>query len=124
MRFSFEPSDIVSRVMSFGSPTPIEVAVSGPDFAADRAVRPEAPTDRWRRSRRCAICQFEQELDYPAVKVDLDRERAGVMGVTAEQIARSLTEATSSSRYTAANFWADPRAASGIRCRSRSRSSG
>jgi multidrug efflux pump subunit AcrB len=37
VRFSFEPSDIVSRVMSFGSPTPVEVAVSGPDLAANRA---------------------------------------------------------------------------------------
>src|SRR5688500_17998830 len=36
VRFSFEPSDIVSRVMSFGSPTPVQVAVTGPDFAADR----------------------------------------------------------------------------------------
>ena len=56
VRFSFEPSDIVSRVMSFGSPTPVEVAVSGPNFADDRAVRREAQRASWPRSRRCATC--------------------------------------------------------------------
>ena len=89
VRFSFEPGDIVSRVMSFGSPTPVEVAVSGPDFADDR------PTPRSVRGELAAVpslrdLQFEQELDYPAIKVELDRERAGAMGVTAEQVARSL----------------------------------
>ena len=40
-QFSFEPGDIVSRIMNFGAPTPVEVAVSGPDFAATRDVRGE-----------------------------------------------------------------------------------
>jgi multidrug efflux pump subunit AcrB len=50
---------------------------------------------------------FEQELEYPAVKVDIQRAVAGAMGVTADQVARSLIEATSSSRFTVPNFWAD-----------------
>jgi multidrug efflux pump subunit AcrB len=53
--------------------------------------------------------QFEQELDYPAVKVDIDRQLAGMLGVTANQVGQSLTEATSSSRFTVPNFWADPK---------------
>ena len=113
MRFSFEPADIVSEVMSFGSPTPIEVAVSGPDFAETAAFRAEAARRRWRRSRRCATLQFAQALDYPTVKVDIDRERAGMLGVTAEQVGRSLTEATSSSRFAVPNFWADPKSGVG-----------
>jgi multidrug efflux pump subunit AcrB len=52
---------------------------------------------------------YEQELDYPAVKVDVDRQRAAMFGVNIDQAARSLTEGTSSSRFTAANFWADPK---------------
>src|SRR5207302_7666831 len=51
---------------------------------------------------------FEQELDYPTVKVNVNRERAGVLGVTASDVAKSLLAGTSSSRYTAANYWADP----------------
>ena len=52
--------------------------------------------------------QFGQALDYPTVKVDIDRQLAGVLGVTADQIGKSLTEATSSSRFTVPNYWADP----------------
>jgi multidrug efflux pump subunit AcrB len=107
-RFSFEPSDIVSRVMSFGSPTPVQVAVSGPDLSADRqyATRLQEELAKVPSLRDLA---FEQELDYPAIKVDFDRERGGVLGVTAQQAGRSLAEATGSSRYTAPNFWADPK---------------
>src|SRR5207249_800459 len=56
---------------------------------------------------------FAQELDYPAMKVDIDRSIAGAMGITADQVARSLTEATSSSRFTTPNFWADAKSGVG-----------
>jgi multidrug efflux pump subunit AcrB len=49
-----------------------------------------------------------QPLDYPAVAVDVDRERAGLSGVTAAEVARSLVSATSSSRFVVPVFWADP----------------
>ena len=107
VRFSFEPSDIVSRVMSFGAPTPIEVAVSGPNLADSRqyAEKLRAKLAQLPALRDLA---FEQELDYPTVKVTLDRERAGVLGVTTADVANSLVAGTSSSRYTSANYWADP----------------
>jgi multidrug efflux pump subunit AcrB len=112
VRFSFEPGDIVSRVMSFGSPTPVQVAVSGPDFKADRefATKLQQSLAKVPALRDLA---FEQELDYPAIKVNFDRERGGVLGVTAEQAARALAAGTSSSRYTTANFWADPKSGVG-----------
>jgi len=112
VRYSFEPSDIVSRVMSFGAPTPIEVAVSGPDFAKTRpfAQNLQAALAKVPSLRDLA---FAQELDYPAVKVDIDRELAGMLGVTADQVGKSLTEATSSSRFTVPNFWADPKSGVG-----------
>jgi multidrug efflux pump subunit AcrB len=112
VRFSFEPSDIVSRVMSFGAPTPIEVAVSGPNLANSRqyaeklrGVLAQVPTLR--------DLAFEQELDYPTVKVTVNRERAGVLGVTANDVAKSVVAGTSSSRYTSANYWADPKSGIG-----------
>jgi multidrug efflux pump subunit AcrB len=51
----------------------------------------------------------EQALDYPGVNVDINRERAGQLGVTVNQIGQSFAAATSSSRFVAPNFWADPR---------------
>ena len=112
VRFSFEPSDIVSRVMSFGAPTPIEVAVSGPNLADSR---------QYAEKLRAKLAQvptlrdlgFEQELDYPTVKVTVDRERAGVLGVTTDDVAKSVVAGTSSSRYTSANYWPDPKSGIG-----------
>src|ERR1035437_8338280 len=105
--FSFEPSDIISRVMSFGSPTPVEVAVSGPDLAVDRAfaekVRAKIQTIPSLRD-----VQFGQSLDYPTVDVNVDRQRAGLMGVRMADVSRSLVTATSSSRFVVPNYWADP----------------
>ena len=106
--FSFEPSDIVSRVMSFGSPTPIEVAVTGPNIKDDRAFA-EKLEARLKEVPSIRDLHFGQCVDYPTVKVKLDRERAGIMGVTSSEVAKSVVAATSSSRYVLPNFWADPK---------------
>ena len=107
VRVSFEPSDIVSRVMSFGSPTPIEVAVSGPSLAVNKehadkiyAKLKELPALR--------DVHFAQSLDFPTVDVNVNRERAGLLGVKVGDVTRSLVAATTSSRFTVANYWADP----------------
>jgi multidrug efflux pump subunit AcrB len=105
--FSFEPSDIVSRVMSLGAPTPIEVAVSGPNLATDREVADKI-RERLRTIPALRDVQLGQALDYPTVEVAVDRERAGLMGVKMAEVSRSLVAATSSSRFIVPNFWADP----------------
>ncbi|HEV3445591.1 MAG TPA: efflux RND transporter permease subunit, partial [Gemmataceae bacterium] len=53
--------------------------------------------------------QLVQPLDYPAIKVQIDRQLAGASGVTTEQVANSLVAATSSSRFVVPNYWADPK---------------
>jgi multidrug efflux pump subunit AcrB len=108
VRLSFEPADIVSEVMSFGSPTPIEVSVTGPNLADDRAFAEKI------RKELAGIpslrdLQYGMSLDYPTVNIELDRERAGLSGVTAQDIARSVLTATSSSRFVVPNYWPDPK---------------
>ena len=105
--FSFEPSDIVSRVMSLGSPTPIEVAVSGLNLAASRAFA-QTIKDRLQRIPALRDVQFGQSLDYPTVDVTVDRQKAGLMGVKMADVSRSLVTATWSSRFVVPNYWADP----------------
>jgi multidrug efflux pump subunit AcrB len=105
--FSFEPSDIVSKVMSLGSTTPIEVAVSGPTLAADREFAQEVK-ERLEKVAALRDVQFGQSLDYPTVDVAVNRERAGMMGVRMVDVSRSLVAATSSSRFVVPNYWADP----------------
>ncbi len=106
--FSFEPADIVSRVMALGSPTPIEVAVSGKDFAASRA-HAETLRAKLAELKDLRDVQFSQTLDYPSVDVNIDRERAGLLGVKMSDATRSLVAATASSRFTVPNYWADPK---------------
>ena len=105
--FSFEPSDIVSQVMSLGSPTPIEVAVSGPTLATNREFATRV-LERLAKIPALRDVQFGQALDYPTLDVKVDRERAGLMGVQMAEVSRSLVAATSSSRFVVPNYWADP----------------
>ncbi len=107
VKFSFEPSDIVSRVMSLGSPTPIEIAVSGPNLAANRE-HAEKLRAALANISSLRDLQYQQALDYPTVEVNVNRERAGLLGVTVADVARSVVAATSSSRFTTPVYWADP----------------
>jgi multidrug efflux pump subunit AcrB len=105
--FSFEPGDIISRVMSLGSDTPIEVAVSGPNLAASREFA-EKVKAKLQEIPSLRDVQFGQSLDYPTVDVAVDRQRAGLLGARMTDVSRSLVAATSSSRFVVPNYWADP----------------
>ena len=107
LRLSFEPQDIVSRVMSFGSPTPIEVAVSGPSLPTSKE-HAEKLLAKLKELPYLRDVQIAQTLDAPTVNVKIDRERAGLLGVTVEDVTRSLMAATTSSRFTVPVYWADP----------------
>ena len=85
--------------MSLGSPTPIEVAVTGPSLTANQA-HAEKIREQLERIPALRDLQFGQSLDYPIVDVALDRERAGLLGVKTADASRSLVAATSSSRFT------------------------
>jgi multidrug efflux pump subunit AcrB len=106
--FSFEAGDLVTKVMSFGSPTPVEVAVQGPDLTANRAfadkIRHELSSLPFLRD-----LQYAQPMDYPTMEIKVDRERAGQFGLTVADVARSLVSATSSSRFVSPNYWRDPK---------------
>jgi len=107
-QFSFEPGDIVNRIMNFGTSTPVEVAVTGPDFAANRTFAAKV-RDELGRIPALRDLQYGQALDYPAIHVDVNRQMAGQLGVTVDEIGRSFAASTSSSRFVAPNYWADPR---------------
>ncbi len=109
--FSFEAGDVVSQIMNFGAPTPIEVAVSGPNMQANRSHAGKIMAEV-RKIPFLRDLQYGQPQDYPTVDINIDRQRAGQLGVTVEQVGRSLVAATSSSRFVQPNYWRDP--ASGI----------
>jgi multidrug efflux pump subunit AcrB len=104
---SFEAGDIVGDVMSFGSPTPIEVVVSGKNYKADLAYTAELMKEM-KSIGSLRDQQYRQPLDYPTVQVLIDRERAGLAGVTAADVGKALAPVTLSSRFLAPSFWRDP----------------
>ncbi len=107
VRFSFEPQDIVARVMSFGSPTPIEIAISGSSLPVSKAYA-DRIIEQLGKIPYLRDVQIAQTLDYPTVTVNVDRERAGLLGVKMADVTRSLVAATTSSRFTKPVYWADP----------------
>jgi multidrug efflux pump subunit AcrB len=104
---SFEAADIVTQVMSFGSPTPVEVAVQGislqDDYAFARKVQAQMAKLSFIRD-----LEFAQAADFPTLDIRIDRDRAGQFGLTMADVVRSVIPATSSSRFTQPNFWRDP----------------
>ena len=110
---SFEAADIISQVMSFGSPTPIEVAIQGPSLAASRGFAEKVRAELVKIDALRDL-QYAQPLDYPSLQIQINRDRAGQFGVTPADVGRSLVAATSSSRYTDLNFWRDPGSGNGF----------
>jgi multidrug efflux pump subunit AcrB len=111
-QFSFEAADIVTQIMNFGAPTPVEINVSGPDLGADR-VFAEKLRGEVAKIGGLRDLQYDEPLDYPSIDINVDRERAGQLGVTTASVGRSFLAATSSSRFVTPNYWADPKSGVG-----------
>jgi multidrug efflux pump subunit AcrB len=106
--FGFEPGDIVTKVMSFGSLTPIAVRVVGTDL---KSVRSHAEKIAFEMKSIPFLrdVQFEQTLDYPSVEVTIDREKAGLSGAKVDDVRNALVMATASTRFASLNYWIDVR---------------
>ncbi len=102
--FGFQPGNLVSQVMSFGSMTPISVRVIGTDLDNVR-LHAQKIAAEMKRIPCLRDVQFEQMLDYPAIRVDIDREKAGLSGIQVRDAVNPLIEATSCSRFIALNYW-------------------
>lgn len=105
---AFESPDLVSQVMSFGAPTPIEISIAGPRLADSEAYAREV-VDRLSGIAYLRDLQIGELLDYPSVEINVDRERAAQLDVTVEEVGRALAPVTWSSRFTTPVYWADPR---------------
>jgi multidrug efflux pump subunit AcrB len=104
---SFEAADIVTQVMSFGSPTPIEIAVQGVSLQSDYAFAQKIET-QLAKLDFVRDLGFAQENNYPTLDITIDRARSGQFGLTMADVVRSVVPATSSSRFTDPNYWRDP----------------
>lgn len=101
---AFEPIELTEKVLSQGATNPIEVRFSGMmkkrnEMYANKLLAKLKEFDYMRDQ------QIPQSLNYPTLNIDVDRVRAGQLGVEMADITRSLVASTSSSRYTSKNFW-------------------
>jgi multidrug efflux pump subunit AcrB len=102
--YGFQPGDIVTTVMSFGAASPISVRIIGTDLTEVRK-HAEKVAASMRKIPTLRDIAFEQQLDYPTVEVDIDRQKAGLSGVEVEDVAHALVMATSSTRFSNLNYW-------------------
>jgi multidrug efflux pump subunit AcrB len=107
LHLSFEAGDIVSQVMSFGSPTPVQIDVQGVNLDQNYAYLAKIETELRKLSflRDVSVVQPQK---YPTVEVNIDRQYAGQFGLTMADITNSMVAATGSSRFTSPNYWRDP----------------
>jgi multidrug efflux pump subunit AcrB len=106
VNLSFEPIELTEKVLSQGSPTPIEVRIVGKDKKVNE-VYAKKLVEKLNEITYFRDVQIAQPVDYPALNIDIDRTRASQLGIDMNDISRSLIAATSSSRYTEKNIWVD-----------------
>jgi multidrug efflux pump subunit AcrB len=106
--FSFDPGDLVSQILNFGTPSVIEVATTGPQYndVLSYAGKVQQELAKVTELRDLG---YEEPLHYPTVNVSVNRVMAGQLGTTADQIGQAVVSATGSSRFVSPNYWRDPR---------------
>ena len=105
--FSFLPADIVSQILNFGSPAPLDVQIAGTDLNANRAFAMKLLA-KIRHVPGIADPRIQEAFQDPALKVDFNREFAGVVGLTENDASTSLQTTLSGSTQTAPTYWLSP----------------
>ncbi len=105
--FSFLPADIVSQILNFGSPAPLDVQIAGGKTAERRAFADNLLA-RIRHVPGVADPRIQEQFQNPGLKVDFNRELAGVVGLTEGDASSSIQATLSGSTQTAPTYWLDP----------------
>ncbi|HEX3124749.1 MAG TPA: efflux RND transporter permease subunit [Rhodanobacteraceae bacterium] len=107
MTFSFLPADIVSQILNFGAPAPIDLQVRGSNLAANFAYAGKL-LDQIRHIPGVADAHIQQSAAAPVLNVDVDRSRAQYAGITERDVTNSLGVNLAGSSQTAPSFWLNP----------------
>jgi multidrug efflux pump subunit AcrB len=108
MTFSFLPADIVSQILNFGAPAPIDLQVRGNDLDADYTYANKLLA-QLRHVPGVADARIQQSARLPALDVNIDRTRARYLGVTAADVTNALVVNLASSTQVAPTFWLNPK---------------
>ena len=105
--FAFLPADIVSQILNFGLPAPIDIQIVGNKLDANRVVANRLLAEL-RGVRGLVDARIQQPGDEPAINVNVDRTRAIQAGLLQRDVSQNLLIALSGSSQTSPNFWLDP----------------
>jgi multidrug efflux pump subunit AcrB len=108
VEFFFQPADIVTQILNFGLPAPIDIQVVGADLEGNYAIAQQI-ANKLRRVPGAVDVHVQQLMSEPTLYLDVDRTRATQVGLNAREVATSVLLSLSGSSQTAPNFWLNPR---------------
>jgi multidrug efflux pump subunit AcrB len=104
----FSSGSLVDAVVSMGAPAPIDIQIAGASLDADNRVAQEIGR-KLRESREIADVFMPQDLDYPSLRIDVDRLHAAKLGLTEREVLTNVITSLTSNQMIAPNLWIDPR---------------
>jgi multidrug efflux pump subunit AcrB len=107
-QFAFLPADIVSQILNFGLPSPLDVQVAGNDVEGNRKFI-QSLLPKLSSVAGAVDLHIQQPYDYPQINVDVDRSKALFLGLTEQNIASNMLVSLSGSFQTSPSFWIDPK---------------
>lgn len=107
LTFFFQPADIVSQILNFGLPAPIDIQISGLDKTENYAMATEI-AERIKTIRGVEDVHLHQVTNVPKLHVEVDQTKAGELGFTQQDVANSVLVSLSGSGQVQPNYWVDP----------------
>jgi multidrug efflux pump subunit AcrB len=106
--FAFLPADIISQILNFGLPSPVDIQIVGDDLAGNRGVAADLMRQLTRVNGLVDL-RIQQPSNAPSINIDVDRAKALQAGFQQKDIAQNLLIALSGSAQTTPNFWLNPK---------------
>ena len=107
IEFFFQPADIVSQILNFGLPAPVDIQLVGKDYASNYFTA-QSIANRLRRIPGAVDVHVQQMMDLPTLHLDVNRVRAQQVGISERDVANNLLVSLSSSFQTTPSYWLNP----------------
>jgi CzcA family heavy metal efflux pump len=108
VEFFFQPADIVTQILNFGLPAPIDIQVTGADMRTNYFIAQQI-ANRVKQIPGTADVHVQQMLTLPTLDLNIDRTKVTQVGMNARDVAQSVLVSLSGSFQTAPNFWLNPK---------------
>src|SRR5271165_781981 len=108
VEFFFQPADIVTQILNFGLPAPIDIQVTGADMQGNYVIAQEI-ANRVKHVPGTADVHVQQMITLPTLHLDIDRTKVTQVGMNARDVAQTVLVSLSGSFQTAPNFWLNPK---------------